>query len=460
MSSGSVLIHGGLVVTVDRDRRIIRDGAILVEDGRIVEVGKTDQLKGNSAAIKIDASKMVVTPGFVDAHVHVTTEHLVRGFVPDDTPLLPWIFNWIVPLYSETRPEEEFLSAKLAFTELIKTGTTCFSEPGTTLNVDQVVKAMGETGIRGTVGRWAWDLPPEPKKYVMSSKQALNSSEETIRKFDGAQNGRVQAWACVVGENTCSDELVAGAKDLADRYQTGMHMHQSAVGEEVDAFVKEKGERPIVHWLKMGVLGPNLLMSHMVYLTEKEVDLLKASDAKVVFCPTSANRLAYGALKNGIIPEAIERGVCVALGCDGANCSDMFDMVRAMHIMAGSWKDARVNPAKTSSEKVLEMATIDGARALGLQDEIGSLEVGKKADIVLFDRRTPEWVPLFNVVNSLVYSASGSSVDTVVVDGKVVMRHRKIDGLDEESLYDAVQKAGQNLIERSGLKLQSRWPVN
>ena len=182
----------------------------------------------------------------------------MRGLVPDDLTLFKSVFEWEVPLHVAVKPEEEYLSAKFAIVEFLKTGTTCFGEAGTTLNPQAVVKAAEEMGVRGTVGRWAWDVPTKPDRYAMTPDDALRGIEDTIRKFHGRADGRVRAWASVIGQNTCSDELLAGAKELADRDETRMHMHQSAVQEEVDTMLKEKGVRPMKHFEKVGIMGRTL----------------------------------------------------------------------------------------------------------------------------------------------------------------------------------------------------------
>ena len=199
----------------------------------------------------------------------------------------------------------------------------------------------------------------------------------------------------------------------------------------------------------------------MVDVSDKEVDLLAQHNVKIVNCTATGLSLGYGLTSLGKFPEMIEKGICVALGCDGANCSNYFDMVRVMYLAAGIYTDARMQRSVIPGEKAIEMGTIDGAKAMLMEDQIGSLEIGKKADIILFDRRRPEWVPMLNVVNNLIYSADGKSVDTVIIDGEVVVEGGKLMTLDEFAVYDEMEAVNwEDIIQsRTGIPLKTRWPV-
>jgi 5-methylthioadenosine/S-adenosylhomocysteine deaminase len=197
----------------------------------------------------------------------------------------------------------------------------------------------------------------------------------------------------------------------------------------------------------------------MIQLNDHEVDLLAKRDVKVVHCPTTALRLAYGATAAGKFPEMIKKGICVSLGCDGTNSSNLVDMGRAVYLVAGLFKDCRMDINMIPAETALEMGTINGARSMLQDNETGSIEAGKKADLVLFDRRRVEWTPLFNVINSYVYTADGKSVDTVFIDGKIVLEHGKMTSLDELEVYDKVQALGEELISRAKLKPTMKWPT-
>jgi len=454
------LIKNGLIVTLDSQRRIIKDGAIAIEGNKILDVGKTEEIKKKyKAEQEIDAKEKVVLPGFVDAHTHVSAEQLVRGFVPDDAGPMSWIYDWIVHIYAAATEEDEYFSSLHSFIECIKTGTTTICDGGTIHSLPSTIRAMSDTGIRGVVGKWVWDIPDKPARMAQSTSEALKSNDEAVRLYDKSLNGRVRVWPMLIGVYpfTCTDELLIGSKKIADKYGLGLSLHQSLDQEEVDESIKKTGKRPIEHFEDLGILDKNLRLVHMIYVNDREIDLLRKFDVKVAHCPTTALRLAYGATKAGKFPEMIERGICVSLGCDGTNSSNHVDMGRAIYLAAGLYKDCRTDINMIPAETALEMGTINGARSVLMENEIGSIEKGKKADIILFDRRRPEWVPLFNVINTLVYTADGKSVDTVFIDGKIVLEEGKMVGFSEHEVYAKVQELGENMISRTGLPLRTRW---
>jgi cytosine/adenosine deaminase-related metal-dependent hydrolase len=445
---------------MDSKRRIIKNGAIAIEGNKIIDVGKTNELRSKYKSDQtINANQSVVIPGLIDAHVHVTGETLTKGFVSDEFGHKDWISKWIFPLLVAHKAEDEYISTVLDSIEMIKTGTTSFLEAGVTRSTGDVVRAIDEIGIRGAIGRFTSDLMLEPEEYRQTTDQALKGIEQTVEQYEGSANGRVRTWASVVGRTRCSDELLIGAKKIADRYGIGMNMHMSSELDDIDSFLKRTGKRPIEYCEKLGILDKNLVMSHMIHLNDNEINLLKKYDVKVVHCLATALKLGYGITKHGKFPEMLQQGICVALGCDGHNDSNYFDLLRTVYLAAGIYKDCRMDVKMIPVETALEMATVNGARALLMENEIGSIEIGKKADIVIFDGKRPEWVPIFNVVNSLVYSADGKSVDTVLIDGKIVMEKGKIKTLDESEVYERAQQAGNEIIKRSGLPLKTRWKI-
>lgn len=459
--SVDILIEGGLILTVDPDRTILTDGAIAIRGDRIVAVGKTADVARRFRGSKvINARERVVAPGFVDAHLHLTEG--ARGFVPDNIPPLSWIYEWICPLFACLEPEEEYLLSKLVLTEALKTGTTTFAEGGTLKYPEVAIQAVEETGIRASLGRWTWDLPPEPAIFRQTTDQALQRYEALFNEWHGAVDGRVNVWVHLIGVGSQSDALLVGAKELADRFAVGISQHQSNVTEEVDEFMAAHGgRRPLEHFADLGVLDRNVRLVHMIALSETEVKLLKEFQVKPVHSVLCALNLGYGATAVGSYPEMIEAGIPVSLGCDGANCSNCFDMVRAMYAVAGIYKDSRRDVNLVSGEQAIEMATLNGAASLLMEDAIGSIEVGKKADLTLFDCHRPEWLPMINVVNNLVYSADGRSVDTVLVDGRVVVEAGRITSFDEDELYREIGAIdwAQRFTDRTGLPLKMRWPV-
>ena len=236
-------------------------------------------------------------------------------------------------------------------------------------------------------------------------------------------------------------------------------MHHNNSPGAVKACLSQHGKRPTEYLEEIGVLGPNVLLAHVLGLDEAEVDSMAHTGTKAVVCPTAAIKGGAGMTNSGLLPEMLSKGVQVALGTDAGNNSNLIETMRSMYLIAVLYKDARETTRVIPAETALEMATIQGARALGLGDEIGSIEAGKKADLVLFDTRRPEWRSLFNPVNNLVYNADGRSVHTVIVDGKVVVEDHAPVFVDEWELIQKTQKLGEGLLDRTGVSFPSRWPV-
>ncbi|MGH9211967.1 MAG: amidohydrolase family protein [Acidimicrobiales bacterium] len=455
-----LLVKGWYVVTMNPTRDVIRDGAIAVRDRRIVAVGKRADLEARYAPVRVVGSdRFVVSPGLVNAHIHITGEPATRGYVPDDTSFEENVFMWLCPLYATYRPDEERISGQLASVEMLRSGTTTFLEAGTIRFLDEVVDGLVEVGIRGRVGPWVWDLPPEPDVYRQTTDEAIARLERSLTEHAGHDDGRVAAWSILVGHTACSDPLWTAATALAAAHGTGMSFHMSPAKTDPEGFVAAFGHRPIVHLAELGVLDVQPVITHCVQVDDHEVDLLAAHGAHVAHCPTTALKVSYGITQVGKIPEMVAKGVNVAIGTDGNNASNYSDLMRAAYLVAGLFKDARQDPQMFPAEKAFEMATLGGAKALQLDDQIGSLEVGKRADLVLHDTDRPEWRPLLNVANQLVWSADGRGVHTVLVDGRVVVDDYRCTTVDQDRLWAEAQAAGEAITGRSGLPDKAKWPV-
>ena len=458
MQAPTLKIDGArFILTVDPERRIIQDGSILVQGQRIVQVGKALEMAGVTADRVIDASEMVVTPGFCSGHMHISYAHATRGIFPDDLgrEYLPNVFK----LQAQMTEEEEYYTSLLAITELLKYGTTCFLDPGSTKYLDACMKAYEESGCRIIVGWQVADRPNPLNMPVYSLQEATSRMEETIEIYDHRLDDRVRAWAMPFSAGFASDELLVAAKGLADQYQTGMTLHHIVSPEAVEASMKQYGKRPTEHLEELGVLGPNVLLAHALGVDEAEVESIARTQTKVVMCPTAAIKGGSGMTKMGLLPEMLERGIDVGIGTDAGNNSNLLETMRAMYLVAVLYKDGRQDVKMIPAETAMELATIGGARAFGMGDEVGSIEAGKKADLVLFDTLRPEWGTLFNPVNSLVYNADGRSVHTVMVDGKVVVEAHRPVFVDERQLIKQVQRLGEGLLARTGVHFPQRWPV-
>jgi 5-methylthioadenosine/S-adenosylhomocysteine deaminase len=450
MAAGSLKIENArFILTVDRRRRILTEGAILVEDGRITRVGKSADFADAAADRAIDATDMVVTPGFANGHMHISYAHAVRGIFPDDVKdRLAYVFLMQLSMTAE----EERDTSLLAAVELLKGGTTLIVDPGSTKHIDACLDAYEQSGIRVITGEHVTDRANDTNLPVYKTAEAIRRMEDAVERFDGKLGGQLQSWTMPFSAPTCSDELLKAAKDIADRRNTMMTLHHFG-GRRKD------GRLATQHLADIGVLGPNLLLSHGMGLLPEEVGLIAQSGTKVAMLPSTVMKGAMGLKEGGRLPELLKRGVPVALGTDSVNSSNYSDMVRLMGLTATAYKDARKDDTLIPAETAVELATVSGAEALGRGADLGSIEEGKRADFVLFDTRRPEWQALRDPVNNLVYSADASSVHTVVADGRVVVEDHQLPGVDEWDLIQRVAEIGERVRQRTGVSFPSRWPV-
>ena len=459
MQGQTLKIEGArFLVTVDASRRIIEDGALLIEGQRIARLGKTAELEGVPAQRVIDARHMVVTPGFINNHMHISYAHAVRGIFPDD--LNPGVYlAHVFALQGAMNEEDEYYTSLLGITELLKYGTTCFLDPGSTKFLDVCMQAYEESGCRIVVGAQVVDQPNPINIPVTTTQDSIALMEKTIQTYDHRLDDRVRAWAMPFSADFSTPELLLAAKRLADQYQVGLTLHQSNDPSSVQASLARYGKRPIEYLESLGVLGPNVLLSHLIGLDDREIEAMARTQTKAVMAPTAALKMGRGTTSQGKLPEMLQHGVCVSLGTDAGNNSNLIETQRSMYLVTVLYKDARQTTSVVPPETALEMATINGAKALGLDHEIGSIEIGKKADLVLFDTRRPEWRSLFNPINNLVYNADGRSVHTVLVDGRIVVQDHQARYADEWPLIQKVQGIGERLLARSGVHFPLRWPV-
>jgi 5-methylthioadenosine/S-adenosylhomocysteine deaminase len=450
-----ILIEHAVIVSMDPERRLFGDGSVLIDGERIIQVGRAAEVRPPRPPERvIDGRGHLVLPGFIDTHAHLS-EHLSRGLMPDEVPVDRYVPDWYVPLYANISPEEERAAAQLACLEMLRTGTTTFCEAGTLFDVAAAAQAVETVGLRAILGRWTWDLASGPGRMAQSTDEALRLTEEVLAEVNGKTSSRVSAWPLLIGFGTCSEKLIRGAHALAERHGTGWGMMQFAS----HPFRKTADTLPLAALDAWGVLGARTKLAHMVHVDDADIALLARRDVKVAHCPSAALKHVKGLSAHGRFADMLDAGVCVSLGGDSANGSNHFDMLRLMYLAALVAKDARLDPGVMPPERVLEMATIHGARALGLEREIGSLEPGKRADLVVFDLDLPEWRPLLDPVNTLVYSASAASVRTVLVDGRVVLDDRRVTTVDEGEVLARVERLSAPYLARAGLAPRPKWPM-
>ena len=445
------------VLTLDRERRIIRDGSILVEDGRIRRVGKAPELAGARADRVIDARRLLVTPGFMNGHMHISYAHPVRGIFPDEmaSPL-----NHVFNLQAAMTEEEEYHASLLGIVELLKSGTVCFVDPGSTKFPDACLQAYEDSGIRVIMGECVTDIQAPWNLPKHATGEAVRRTAAFIDKWNGRLEGRLTAWAMPFSPETCTAELLSELKKVVDERRTMLTLHHNSGAQQRQDYRARHGRRPTEYLESLGVVGPNVLLAHVLGIDDAEIDCIARTRTAVAMCPITAAKGGRGVPEHGRMPELLAKGVKIALGADSPNNCNHLDMVRVMNMAAIQYKDARQDTRQIPAEAALEMATLSGAEALGLGDQLGSIEVGKKADFVLFDTERPEWQAMWNPVSNLVYNADGRSVHTVVVDGRVVVDAYRQSFVDEPKLFAKVQEIGEQLQARTGITFpRSRWPI-
>lgn len=450
-----LIISGGDVVTMNETRQVLVGGSVAVSDGLIAAVGSTRQLRAaHPDAAEIDARDCVVTPGMINAHQHLTGDPLVRSCIPDLLAPGVSIFGWSVPIHAEHSAVDDELSATLSAIESAQNGVTTVVEAGTVAHPDRVAKAMQSVGIRGTIGTWGWDIEQGP--FIGTVSEVLERQQAVVDAFP--RGGLVEGWVTLVGHDLASDELLAGAADLARSAATGMTMHLSPTSSDPERYLERTGKRPVAHLDDLGVLGPHLLLAHGVWLDDEEIDLVLATRTAIAYCPWAYLRLGQGVTRVGRHAEIVERGGRVALGCDAANAGDVADILRAAALAAGIARDGRIDPQRFGAHQVFELATIAGAEAIGMADRIGSLEVGKQADIVVHDATNWGWSPRGDVGLQLVWGTDGRSVRDVFVAGNPVIRNGACVTVDAPEVRRSAQAQQTSLLGRAGITIPHVWP--
>lgn len=454
--SGVLLVTDGDVVTMAADRVVHPRTTVAVADGAVLALGDAADLRAaHPGATELDATGCVVVPGLVDAHQHTTGDPLIRSTIPDSLDSQRAIFDWAVPVHGVHDPGDDETAAMLTAVDCLLRGVTTIAEPGTVADPFAVARGLSAVGIRARVGRWGWDVPGLP--FTGTVEQVLAGQEELLDALPA--DGVVTAWVTLVGHDLASDELFTGAAELAERVGSAMTWHLSPSADDVVAYAARSGLRPVTHLSRLGVLGPRLVLGHAVHLDDEELGLLVASGAAVACCPWAYLRLGQGFTRAGRHVEFLRAGGRLALGCDSHNAGDTPDVLLAAKLMAGISRDtARPGvPALTAAE-AFAMATLGGADALGLADRIGSVEVGKRADLVVLDATGPAWSPRGDLAHQLVWGAPSDTVRDVLVDGRVVVRDRRPTGVDLPGLLAEATDRRESLLRRAGITPPSSWP--
>jgi 5-methylthioadenosine/S-adenosylhomocysteine deaminase len=452
-----ILVQNGVIVTVDGNRRILYDGAIAVEHGSIVAIGPTDQIRAAySGQQTIDARHKAVLPGLVDTHHHFL-QNFLKG-TPDDLELLDWIENVSSPRiiaavqgYLAGDFGLQIHSSRLGCVEALRSGITCI------LNMEwatppEVVDIFEEMGLRVVQTLTLTDVDQWSQEgMLLPDNIAWDLADQLIARCRRSGQGLVTFRYGLACPNSCSSEQILKARTLATQNGVGIHIHIAETKFEWDNIHNLYGTTPTRYLYDLGLLGPDVLGAHCIWLSDDDIQLLRETGTSVAHNPECNMKVA-----DGIAPIAkmLEAGVVVSLGTDSCAVNDNMDMFEAMRVAAFLQKVNQMDAAAVSAYQVLEMATIGGARALGMDDEIGSLEVGKKADLVLVDLTGVHMRPINNLVNNLVYCASSSSdVETVIVNGKVVVKDRKLLPCDEQEAVAAAEEYAIKRFSEAGLEI-------
>lgn len=451
------------LLTVDAERRIIRDAAFAVRDGRFVAIEKSRDIDSCwRADVVIDARDAVVTPGLIDNHLHSSFQ-LARGLA-DEANAQAFLFEHMYPYEVATDTEDVYVAATLAAVEQLRHGVTCFIEPGN-YAPEATVRAVMAAGMRMVLAVSCFDRNKSvtglmPARMIESKEQCIEKTLRLFETYPGRHADRLSVSASFRGMNNTSDELILALKEIAERHDAVLQTHACYSCFTRDSSIAQFGKPEIERLESLGVLDEHMLLLHSGWLEPHEIEILARRKPTLVCCPSSSLHNGYGNLAVGMHPELAALGINVSLGTDHAS-SGPVDLVQEMRLCGCGYKEIRMNPRLMPPEQVLEMATLNGARGAGLADTIGAIEIGKAADFVVFDATRSEWLPLYNPVSNLVYSATGDSVKHVFVAGSQVVRDGRMVHVDEAALLQEVRAAAQRIAGRLDMKkmLKLRWPV-
>ncbi len=438
----SILIKGGHVVTMDERDSIVR-GDVLVRDGRVAEIGGEIDDTVNEV---IDAHGCAVLPGFVQTHIHLC-QTLFRG-AADDLALIDWLKKRVWPLEAAHTPDSIRASAQLGIAELIKGGTTCALTMETVRHTEEVLRVVDESGFRATVGKCMMDKGDGvPEALHEETRKSIDESIALVKKWNGQANERIRCCFAPRFAISCTRELLSEVSQLAKQHGVIIHTHASENRSECEIVERETGERNIDYLSSLGITGSHVVLAHCIHLDNTEMETLAKTKTNVAHCPSSDLKLGSGIAR---VTEMLARGIPVSLGADGAACNNRLDMFTEMRTAALLQK-ALHGPEVLPANRALHMATIDGARALGLDNEIGSIEVGKRADVIVVDLEEFHSTPASDVVSALVYSSQPTDVRATIIDGESVMSARKLLKMNEASVIENANREAKGLFERAGI---------
>ncbi len=415
---------------------IIKEGIITVKHGRITHVGRRDAAARIEATKTIDGRGKIALPGLINCHTHLSMT-LFRG-IAEDQPLQTWLRETIWPLEAKLQPEDVYTGALLGCLEMLKTGTTTFVDMY--FHEDKVAEAVEEAGLRAVLSQAVIETGNKDM-----DERIFRDSVDFVKRFKTRADGGVIPRLGPHAVYSCSPELLKEVRRIATELKVGIHIHLAESLELARQIKTEHGLSEVQLLEGLGFLDSDVLAAHCIHLSDQEMATLAKHGVKISYNPVANMKLAQGTPR---IHDLLEAGLIVGFGSDGPASNNSLDLLQTVKIGALLQKQHYHDPTVLPASTGLRMATIDGARALGLEKSIGSLEVGKKADIILVDLEKPHLTPIHDPYASIVYSASGSDVDTVIIDGEVVMEDREVKTLDEAEILEKAKKTAQNLLSR------------
>jgi len=431
-----ILIENCAVLTFGEGVSIVQDGAIAIKEDRIIYAGpRGDVPDGFKPDRVIDGKDYLAMPGFVNCHTHAAMT-LLRSYA-DDLPLMEWLEKKIWPLEARLTPDDIYWGTLLCCLEMIKSGTTAFADMY--FAMDSVARAVEKAGMRASLSRGLIGVGPE-------ADSGLEQSREFVEEWHGAAGGRIIAMLGPHAPYTCPPEYLKRVVKMAVNLDVGIHIHIAETEQELNDIKKQYGVSPVRLMKETGLFEVPVLAAHCVHVDDADIAMLAENKVKVAHNPESNMKLA-----SGIAPVAkmLAAGVTVGLGTDGASSNNNLDMLEEMRSAALLQKVAAMDPMALAAPQALEMATLAGAKVLGLEDA-GEIAPGKKADIILLNLKRPHLCPRHDLAAHVVYAAQSADVETVIIDGRVVMENRRVLTIDEEEVYNEVEKRAQRLVGASG----------
>jgi len=438
METKNILIKDAIIVNPKSSENNVESfkGDLLIENDKIAEIARKDQPSISTTGMDkvIDGESKILMPGLINTHTHISM-NLFRGLA-DDMELDEWLNNHIWQTESGLNGEYCYTGALLALVEMIKSGTTTFNDMY--FYMEDVAKAVDESGIRGCLSYGMIDFG-DSEKRDHEFKENIN----LIKNCNNSGEGRIKTFFGPHATSTASKELLERVRREADKYKVEIHIHMNETKKEVDTIIEQENKRPFEYLDELGFLGGDVIAAHGVWLTDEEIDIIKNRDVKISHNPCSNMKLSSGIAP---VQEMISKGICVGIGTDSVASNNNLDMFEEMKFASLLQKVNTMNPKAINSDQTIQMATINGAKALNLDEKIGSIEIGKKADLILLDKNSINLTPMSDVISSnLVYAANGSNVNTTICNGKILMENRKLTMVDENEIMEKANIAIKEL---------------